>query len=421
MPKPVNEARVGTGRLSTRMIPTIWRRLPPAIPLAFACWFVMTGIRSAYAVLFPMIAVEPGWSGQDLAAAYSLGVLLYAPGTLAVGFLIDRTGTRVPMLAGCLLLALSLGLIATATPATLWQMQLGWAIAAGPGVAFIGYTPIIKLLSLVPAESLGRAMGFAMIGQGVSPLLIGPAIQMLADQRDWHYAIAVFTIFVLVLLLPLILKTEPAPPTHSVANSVRFSLTTVNDGAHPRAFWLFLFGFLGLGYLLLIPTYLVAYFIEIGMAAYLAAVLAGVFGALNSVGGTIGGGIADRWGLRQALTTGAALMVVGSIALVDVMRNPILILGCFVIVAGIGRGMIGVSLTVAHTRTFSGLQFGRITGLLDVGFSIGASLGVWFTLVARDQLGSYGPSLASAAAVSVVIAVLVAIGASSSVARRQPK
>ena len=313
-----------------------------------------------------------------------------------------------------------LGLIATATPTTSWQMRVGWAIAAGPGAAFIGYTPTIKLLSLVPAENMGRAMGIAMMGQGASPLLVGPAIQVLADLRNWHFAVAVFAIFVLAFLLPLILTTTPAPPSHSAAIPEKFSLSTVNAGAHPRAFWFLLFGFLGLGYLLLIPTYLVAYFIESGVAAYAAAVLAGFFGALNSVGGTIGGSLADRVGLRQALATGTALMVVGSLALFDVLPNPILTVGCYVIVAGVGRGMVGVSLTVAHMRTFSGLQFGRITGLLDVGFSVGASLGVWFTLLARDRLASYGPSLVSAAIICMGIAVLVAVGASASAGRRHP-
>jgi predicted MFS family arabinose efflux permease len=407
---------VGAGQPA---IPAIWRRLPAGVALAFACWLVMNGIRAAYAVLFPIISAEPGWHDHDLAAAFSVGALLYAPGTLAAGFLIDRAGTRLPMLVGALLVALSLGLIATATPATSWRMWLGWAALAGPGAAFIGYTPIVNLLSVVSAQNLGRAMGFAMIGQGVSPLLIGPAIQILSDRRGWPVAVGVFAIFALALLLPLILTTAPAPPSPSAANAARLSLAPASEGAHPRAFWLILVAFLGLGYTLLIPTYLVAYFIESGLAAYAAAALAGVFGALNSVGGAAGGAVADRWGFRLAAVIGAALMVAGSAALLDVTAHPIWLLACYVIVAGIGRGFVGVALTLAHSQTFAGQQFGRITGMLDVGFSVGASLGVWLTLVARDRLGGYTPSLASAAIVSVAIALSISVGAAGTLLGRR--
>jgi hypothetical protein len=36
-----------------------------------------------------------------------------------------------------------------------------------------------------------------------------------------------------------------------------------------------------------------------------------------------------------------------------------------------------------------------VTGILDVGFSVGASLGVWLTSVFRDELGSFVPGYAS--------------------------
>lgn len=198
-------------------------------------------------MLFPTIAAEPGRSERDLAAAFSIGVLLYAPSTLAAGLVIDRACTRWPMLVGSLLAVMSLGLIATATPTNSWQLHVGWAAASGPGAAFIGYTPTVKLLSMAPVESLGRAMGLAMVGQGVSPLVIGPAMQALSDPRDWQFAVASFAAVVLVLLPPLNLATVPAPPSHATSNAARFSLAASNEGAHPHAFWLFLVGFFALG------------------------------------------------------------------------------------------------------------------------------------------------------------------------------
>lgn len=151
----------------------------------------------------------------------------------------------------------------------------------------------------------------------------------------------------------------------------------------------------------------------------MAAVLAGLFGALNSVGGSLGGAIADRRGLRHVVTIGATMMVIGSLALLGQTMSPIWLVGRHVIVAGIRRGMIGVSLTVAHTRTFFGAVLGRITGMLDVGFSIGAAFGIWITLIARDWFGSYVPSLISAAIVCVALALVIVAGAAGTPLRRK--
>mgnify|MGYP000911319879 CR=1 FL=1 len=114
------------------MIRAFLTGLPPGVPLAFTSWFIMNGIRGAFAVLFPTIASEPGWSENELAATFSLGILLYAPATIVVGFLTDRIGIRLTMIIGCALMALSFGLIATATPDAAWRMVAGWTIAAGP-------------------------------------------------------------------------------------------------------------------------------------------------------------------------------------------------------------------------------------------------------------------------------------------------
>jgi predicted MFS family arabinose efflux permease len=384
----------------------IWTRLPPGVPLAFVCWFILNGIRGSFAVLYPTISAQPGWSAQELASTFSLGVLLYAPSTIAVGFLVDRIGIRSTMLGGCLLIAFSFGLIATATPDSAWRMLAGWAIAAGPAAAGIGYIPITKLLSIKAPSQLGRALGLAMIGQGLSPLLVGPALQSITEVQGWNVAVAAFAIFALVTLVPLIVNTAPTRPAPAAAHLPRFSV--VGSISRPE-FWLVFFGFFWLGYLLLIPTYLVAFLIVIGVAPYLAAVLAGVFGGLNSIGSIAAGWMTDRWGPLRVLGLGCVFLTVGTVALVDRLPGLYLLLGWYLLFAGIGRGIIGLTLAVAQTQAFAGAHFGRITGLLDVGFSTGAAAGVWLTAVGRDQLGSYAPSYLSTALASLLIVLLTAL------------
>src|SRR5690606_34452837 len=124
-------------------------------------------------------------------------------------------------------------------------------------------------------------------------LLLGPALQAIALNLGWRVAILAFTGFGLAALVPLIIKIAPGRPLPSGSIEAAFSF---RHTLRQREFWLFFFAFLCLGYLLLIPTYLVAFIIMLGLSPYLAAILAGVFGGLNSVGSVAGGWLTDRLG-----------------------------------------------------------------------------------------------------------------------------
>ena len=52
--------------------------LPPGVLLAFVCWFILTGIRGSFAVLYPTISAEPGWSDRELAGTFSVADMLMA-------------------------------------------------------------------------------------------------------------------------------------------------------------------------------------------------------------------------------------------------------------------------------------------------------------------------------------------------------
>lgn len=382
------------------MIRTFAAGLPAGVPLALTSWFIMNGIRTAFAVLFPTIATEPGWSESELAATFSIGILLYAPATIAVGFLLDRIGIRLTMLIGCMLMTLSFGLVATATPDAPWRMVAGWTIAAGPAAASIGYTPIVKLLATLAPQQLGRAMGISMIGQGLSPLLIGPALQAIALGQNWRMAVLAYAGFGLAVLVPLILKIAPGRPLPSSTIEAAFSVRhTLRQGE----FWLFLLAFVCLGYMLLIPTYLVAFIIVLGLSPYLAAILAGVFGALNSVGSVAAGWLTDRLGPLPVLAGGVVVLVVGTLALLGLIPSLPWMLAWFILFTGLGRGVFGLTVAVAQAKSFAGAHLGRVTGILDVGFSIGASLGIWLTAVGRDELGSFVPGYASAMAAAAAM------------------
>jgi hypothetical protein len=74
----------------------------------------------------------------------------------------------------------------------------------------------------------------------------------------------------------------------------------------------------------------------------------------------------------------------------------------YILAGGTGRGLLGVSLGTAQTRTFAGPRLGRMTGILDVGFGTGAFLGPWGTAVIHDQAGSYAPGFLATIPAAVI-------------------
>ena len=153
---------------------------------------------------------------------------------------------------------------------------------------------------------------------------------------------------------------------------------------------------------MLVPTHQVAYMLDLGFVATLAASAAGGWGAMMSVGSVVGGVLVDRFGLGRVLGASLVLFSVGTFGLFVSSPAGLWLLGLYVLLGGIGRGLLGMTLGAAQTKTFAGPHLGRMTGILDVGFGTGAFLGPWATAFIHDQGGSYGAGFLATIAASIV-------------------
>lgn len=134
--------------------------------------------------LLPQIAVESG-AGSGLVgllfAVYAAALLLATP---LVGWLVDRVGTRTPMLVGLLGLAMATLLFAfvDSLPALLAARALQGAAAA---VAWVGGLGLVA--AAYPAAERGKPMGIALSATGIG-ILIGPAAGGLLSE---HFGVRV--------------------------------------------------------------------------------------------------------------------------------------------------------------------------------------------------------------------------------------
>ncbi len=392
----------GAGHLAQQ--PT---RLPPAaVALGFAAMFTVMGSRAMFAVTYPAMVSEVGWSVAELTGAFSVGLLVFVPLAVGVGYLTDRAGCRVTMLAGALCLLVGMLIVAVATE--LWHLYVAFILANGLGSGAVGFVTVVKALSIRAPRRFAAAFGMASMGQGVGALLLSPLIQGVIDVAGWRAGPLTIAALVAVGLIPLVLAFAPGREAGARSHGGRQG----EDGAPvlSLSFLVFFLANLGLGYQMLIPTHHVKHLQEAGFAPIIAALAAGTWGALTALGGAAGGIALERWGHRRLLVAAIVLFALGTWALIASQPAVAWLLLIFILAGGFGRGILGTSVAAAQTQTFAGPRLGRMTGLLELGHGLGGFLGPWLTALAHDQGVGFGPGLASAIVLATIAAVMTVVG-----------
>lgn len=101
-----------------------------------ATLLVSAGIRAAPGVLIVPLEQDTGWSRTLIASAVSVGLLLFGFAGPLVGWLVDKLGPRLVMLAGLGLMIFSM--VASALMQTPWQMLLFWGAVSGLATGLVG-------------------------------------------------------------------------------------------------------------------------------------------------------------------------------------------------------------------------------------------------------------------------------------------
>jgi MFS family permease len=371
--------------------------------LAFAAMFFQMGTRVAFAVLYPTIVDREGWSVVEVTSAYSTGVLLYALLAILAGYCVDRFGCRLMLLGGTTIVAI--GLLGMALATQLWQLYVAQMLVMGIGNAGVGFIVLIKLLSLRAGARFALAFGLAFTGQGFGSLVVSPAIQALVEATDWRLATALYAATMASVMIPLAWLLAPGPQHHVEQAGRAGKASSVRGDVLTWTFAIFFAANAGLGFSMLIPTHQVAYLLDLGFAAGLAASLAGGWGAMTSVGSVCGGWLVYRVGLGRTLVGGFAIYCLGTLALMVSSPDLFWLVMLYVLASGLGRGILGVTLGSAQTHALSGPRLGRLTGVLDLGFGGGAFVGPWGTALVHDLVGSFAPGFLATLGTGAVVTV----------------
>ncbi len=327
------------------------------------------------APLFAFIRSDFGVSYTELALA--LTVFNVASGVLQtpVGFLVDRIGARIVLIAGLALSSLAYAVAGI--------VDSYWVFIAMYGVAGLGNTVYhpsdYSLLSrYAPHERLSQVFSFhtfaGMVGSALAPV----TLLYMQSLFGWRGAYLGASIFGLLVLLAFVAQPEPAAETRHAARRAAQA-----DAADP-------------GWRLLVTTPILlnlAFFILTsimsgGLNTYLVVALGALHGippaigntaltallAMNAIG-VLGGGMLAGRTRHHAIVAASGLTVGGTVtALIGLFNFPPIALIALIGLSGLCVGATFPSRDMLVRSVTPPNAYGRVFGFVSTGFNIGASV-----------------------------------------------
>jgi predicted MFS family arabinose efflux permease len=350
--------------------------------------------RQAYGLFVPTFREEFGLSLDVLGFYASAAQAGYLVATVVTGVLTARFGPRVPVVSGCLLLAVGAAVTATAPGPILLAVGI---IAAGTsaGGAWGPFSDAVD--DQVPSSGSRRALALVNAGSPVG-LVVASVLVLVAGAR-WR---TVWWGFAMIGLLAATASWRVLTPS---------AAGPVLDRARPELGWFFN----ARSVRLLVVTLGVsitsgAYFAyapdtaqDAGLGSWIGPAMWAALGIAGAAVGVFSGGIAGRYGLRRPLA--AMLVLVGG-------STVVLLLAPGSVIAALGSAaLFGVGFTtgfalvvmwsqqVFHDRPTTGFTMAIV--FIAAGFIVGPSLfGLLATHVGRPV------ALVAAAAPALLVALV---------------
>ncbi|HYX00860.1 MAG TPA: MFS transporter [Reyranella sp.] len=409
--------------------PLLPRLLVPRLPFFYG-WVVLACIclagfaRQGPAVAVLSVFVVPmtdafGWSRTEIAGAVSLGGVLAAVISPMLGPMLDRRGARLVLCLAVLGTGLSTMALSLIQSLLAFYLLFCFARMNWAGPFDLG---LYSALNNWFVARRAMATAIATLAQ-LSGLVALPIIAQLAMRdggwRDGWIAIGGTVLVVGFLPVWLFMVRRPEdvglvpdrtrPASGRPAAEPRFSRA---QAMRTRAFWL-----LSLYTVLVYPVqagvslHQAPHLIERGLSPMAAATVISFFSVMSAVASFGIGFLPRRWPIRHALLLSAALLSLGSFALiaVDGTEQAYGAAGLF----GLGLGGVLTLVPMAWADYFGRESYGAIRGVA-LSLQVAAqAAGPLLSGALRDWSGNYADSL-------TVLGALAAMAAAAALAARRP-
>ena len=376
------------------------------VGVAFITGGFNTGVGTwALTVFAKPMTDELGWSRTTFFAALTIYTAL--PGLLSplVGPFRDTArGPRFLMLGGSIILGFSL--MSLRWVDSLWQYYLFFGVLGSIGSMGLGETMTQVILPKWFVRKRGKALGIAVMGGGMGPLLAPITLYGLVSAIGWRDTWLVMGTAVLVVLVPLsfLVRTrpedmgllpdgdqEPAEKPLETRTKPRIpdeNSLTRGEALRSPAFWFIVlaFGLGGLGQRGFQVNWL-PYLQDVGFSTGVGALAITVYGIFSVSVRPFWGVLGDRVPVRSLIVAQSFLTASSVLLLIYVTGLPMLL--AFMILFGVTMGGSFILRPLLIANYFGRDHLGAISGMMRPFQSFTGAIGPIFVAAIYDLHGSY--------------------------------
>ena len=344
------------------------------------------GIRHGFGFWLQPIITERGWTRETFSFAMAVQNLSWGVAGPLAGMLADRFGAWKVLIAGGLMYALGLALMAVSAHPLAFTLSAGVLI----GIAQSGstYAVIYGVLGrAVSPEKRSWAFGVAAAAGSFGQFVMIPVETWLISHLGWQGALLLLAgTALLILPLALGVRERSVAAFGGAHQSIGQAL---REAFGYRSFQLLMLGYFVCGFqVVFIGVHLPSYLKDHGLGIEVSTGALMLIGLFN-IGGTYAAGmLGQRWPKRYLLSAIYGLRAVAILVFISVPLTP---LSVYVFAAVIGFLWLS---TVPPTNAVVAQIFGAqhlsmLGGFVFFSHQIGSFLGVWLGGRLYDATGSY--------------------------------
>jgi MFS family permease len=363
-----------------------WRRLATTLALMT----IGSGAMYVIAVVLPTVQAEFGAARADASLPYTMMMVGFGLGGVAMGKLADRYGVMKVVLLGSA--GLGLGFISAGMASSLMAFGVLHGVLLGALGSSATFAPLVADTSLWFVKRRGMAVAICASGNYVAGAIWPPIVQHFVETVGWrstYIGLGVFCVLTMPLLAlglrarPPALVAAPVATAHSVQPSTRPFGLGMNT-----AQWLLCVAGVACCVAMAMPqVHIVAYCGDLGYGAARGAQMLSLMLACGIASRLISGAICDRIGGLRTLLLGSVLQ--GLALLLFIPFDGLLSLYVISALFGLFQGGIVPSYAIIVREHFPPAEAGARVGTVLMATLLGMALGGWMSGKVFDLTGSY--------------------------------
>jgi len=344
----------------------------------------------AISVVLPQIQSEFAADRGAASLPYTLTMIGFGVGGVAMGRLADRFGVMVPVVIGGL--GIGIGFVCAGLAPNLLLFDIAHGLFIGLLGTSATFAPLAADTSKWFDRRRGIALAVCMSGNYAAGAIWPPVMQFFIEQAGWRPTYVGIGIFcgITMPLLAIVLRRPPPEQREESANTASgFVDRSRPMGLDPR-FALALLAVAGVSCCVAMSmpqVHIVAYCSDLGFGAARGAQMLSIMLALGVVSRLASGWISDRIGGLRTLMLGSVLQGIALLLFLPYtgLVSLYVVSGLF----GLFQGGIVPAYALIVRQHFPAAEAGAKVGTVLMATLFGMALGGWMSGAVFDWTGSY--------------------------------